>query len=167
MKKAKRIIILCCVIAILSSLISASALAANLSDSSVSVGDTITFGSYEQDNNSANGTETIEWQVLDVQDGKALIISKYVLDSQSYNPERVAMTWEECNLRKWLNDEFLNAAFTAAEQEQIISTTIQNPNNSSYGTDGGNDTTDHIFLLNIEESLNYFPSNDERVVKPT
>ena len=43
---------------------------------SVAVGDLITFGTYEQDNNPDNGPEPIEWVVLDVKDHKALVISK-------------------------------------------------------------------------------------------
>ena len=46
------------------------------------VGDMIEFGSYEQDNNEANGTEPIEWRVLDVSDGNPLLISVYGLDTK-------------------------------------------------------------------------------------
>ena len=42
-----------------------------------SVGDEIVFGTYEQDGDSNNGTEDIDWIVLDRNDNKALVISKY------------------------------------------------------------------------------------------
>ena len=70
----------------------------------------ITFGKYEQDNNVGNGREDIEWLVLDVKDNKALIISKYGLDCQPYNASQAEVTWENCTLRKWLNDNFLSKA---------------------------------------------------------
>lgn len=49
------------------------------------VGDYVFFGAYEQDNNTANGKENIEWLVLEVKDGKALVTSKYALDCKPYN----------------------------------------------------------------------------------
>ena len=51
---------------------------------SVSVGDTVCFGTYEQDNDTSNGTENIEWKVLAKENNKVLIISKYALDCQVY-----------------------------------------------------------------------------------
>ncbi|MBP3696995.1 MAG: hypothetical protein J6J45_05560, partial [Clostridia bacterium] len=71
--------------------------------SDTQVGDYITFGSYEQDNDLSNGKEPIEWLVLDKQDGKVLVISKYALDAKPYNDEYVDVTWETCTLRSWLN----------------------------------------------------------------
>jgi len=53
-------------------------------------GQYITFGAYEQDNNTLNGKGTIEWLVLEVKNGKALVISKYALDYL------YAATKEEC-----------------------------------------------------------------------
>ena len=77
----------------------------------VEVGDTIEFGEYEQDNKSDK--EPIEWNVLDIQDNKALIISKYGLDAKKYNEEYQSVTWENCTLRKWLNEDFYNEAFSS------------------------------------------------------
>ena len=47
-----------------------------------SIGDYVTFGMYEQDNDKSNGAEAIEWQVLDKKDGKVLLLSKYALDAK-------------------------------------------------------------------------------------
>ena len=129
----------------------------------ISIGDVVTFGSYEQDNNLENGAEPIEWQVLDVQDGKALIISKYGLDCKPYNTESKSVTWETCSLRKWLNSDFINSAFDENEQKIILATKLSNPNNSKYGATGGKDTEDKAFLLNIEETDKYFASSKERI----
>ena len=63
---------------------------------SVTIGDTITFGSYEQDNNLDNGSEPIEWMVLDIQDGKAFLLSRYGLDTKPYNTVEMDITWEAC-----------------------------------------------------------------------
>ncbi len=44
------------------------------------VGDTVYFGEYEQDANNGNGTEPIEWIVLEKDGDKALLLSKYGLE---------------------------------------------------------------------------------------
>ena len=134
----------------------------------IRVGDYITFGRYEQDNDLSNGQEEIEWQVLDVQDGKALVISKYGLDCQPYNTEWEDVTWETCTLRSWLNNEFINAAFSAEEQEKIPTVTVSADKNLDCDTDPGNATQDQIFLLSIPEVIKYcFSSNAELICTPT
>lgn len=80
------------------------------------VGHYVSFGKYEQDNNTSNGKEKIEWLVLEVKDGKALVISKYALDCKPYNTSSTNVTWETCSLRNWLNNDFINSAFSATEK---------------------------------------------------
>ncbi|MBO4415090.1 MAG: FecR domain-containing protein [Lachnospiraceae bacterium] len=124
----------------------------------VKIGDIIKLGKYEQDNNTGNGTEDIEWVVLSVEDDKALVLSKYALDRQSYNQEYMEITWEECTLRKWLNDDFYNAAFSKSEKSMIKTTRVKTNDNPVYGTQqgskGGNDTEDKIFLLSLDDITN-------------
>ena len=122
----------------------------------LTVGEIVTFGTYEQDGNFGNGKEPIEWEVLSVEGNKALLISKYVLDCQPYNNEDTDVTWETCTLRTWLNNDFKNAAFSSAEQAKIPTVTIVNKNNPRYGTAGGSNTNDQIFCLSLEEMESYF-----------
>ena len=133
----------------------------------VTVGDIVKFGSYEQDNNTANGPEKIERKVLDKKDGKALLISKYGLDCQPYNTSYTAVTWETCTLRSWLNSTFYRTAFNSTQQALIAETAITNPDNPYCGTDGGNYTTDNVFLLSIDEVNRYFASNSMRMCAAT
>ena len=65
----------------------------------------VVFGSYEQDNDLLNGSEPIEWQILESDGNSTLLISRYVWDYQPYNTERVDVTWETCSMRQWLNDD--------------------------------------------------------------
>ena len=127
----------------------------------VEAGDVITFGHYPQ---TAAGTDQtpIEWIVLDVQDGKALVISKYILDYQPYHADMTdkQATWETCTLRAWLNDEFLNTAFTPEEQETILVTEVDNSKAQSMSigtksTTGGNNTRDKVFVLSFAEAHNF------------
>ncbi|MBP3939319.1 MAG: hypothetical protein IK955_07910 [Clostridia bacterium] len=128
------------------------------------VGDYIKLGLYEQDDNVSNGKEEIEWLVLDIQGDKALIISKYALDSQSYHKEFIEVTWETSTLRHWLNNDFLNSAFSNSEQGRIVATTVTNTNSNNESI---NDTQDRIFLLSKYEASQYFSSDEERKCAPT
>ena len=122
--------------------------------SSVKEGDTILFGSYEQDNDFANGYEPIEWIVLEKTKKSMLVVSKYALDAVPYNIEKKDVTWETCTLRKWLNDKFYSVAFNKTEQDMIKKVTLENFDNPIYNTPGGNDTKDKVFLLSMFDMRN-------------
>jgi hypothetical protein len=130
------------------------------------VGDIVVFGSYEQDNQLDNGQEPLEWIVLDVQDNKAMLLSKYCIDTVIFYPKRVPMYWGKSDLRTWMNGDFLQEAFTAEEQECILTTTVKNDN--PHGMKGGSaDTLDKIYLLSKSEVLHFFPECADRVAYPT
>ena len=135
------------------------------------VGGIVSYGHYEQDNDPENGQEPIEWIVLDVQDGKALLLSKQLLDVMPYNSEIIDITWENCSLRAWLNRDFLNDAFTPEEAELILVTDVDNSKEQGfrgYDTEGGNDTEDRLFLLSYKEAFEqYLHSENERKCLPT
>ncbi|NLX82379.1 MAG: TIR domain-containing protein [Clostridiales bacterium] len=146
--------------------LSSAAAAAEL-DRAWSVGNVVTFGNYEQDNNTSNGKEAIQWIVLKRDGDKALIISKQNLDSQPYHSIYGFVTWETSSLRVWLNDRFLNTAFSEEEQGAILTTNLQNEANPQYNTKGGNPTEDKVFLLSIAEAESLFGSDADRVAKNT
>ena len=124
------------------------------------VGDIISYGHYEQDGKTSNGKEAIEWMVLDKNSkGQLYVVSRYALDYQPYNTANKNVTWETCSLRKWLNNTFYNAAFTDAEKAKIAATTLVNGKNEIIGTAGGNNTSDKVFLLSVDDSVKYFVDN--------
>ena len=125
------------------------------------VGDTVLFGSFEQDNNIANGKEEIEWVVLTKEDDRILVISKYALACRQYNSTYTNTTWETSSLRDWLNTSFVSTAFIADEQAMIPDVTI------SDGDSPANKTVDQVFLLNINEVNQYFSTNKDRRCSPT
>lgn len=139
-----------------------------ISDADISQRDTIYFGKYEQDDDDSNGKEEIEWTILDKQDDKVLLLSKKALDYRSYHPEEYDdVTWEECHLRKWLNDDFISEAFSDDEKKQICETVLTTEDNSEYHTSGGNDTSDKVFVLSNEELKKYFPYEETRCCEAT
>ena len=133
----------------------------------VSVGEYITYGHYEQDNDMSNGKEAIEWLVLDydANTNSALLISRYGLDARKYHNSWPFPTWGKSDIRNWLKGTFLNTAFTAAEQAGIVTTTVSTPSYYSYS--GGEDTEDRIWLLSSEEAEEYFSSTISRRAVPT
>ena len=135
--------------------------------SGIKKGDTIKFGFYEQDNNTTNGKEEIEWIVLNVEGSKALVISKYALDFQQYNTSCTDVTWESCSLRKWMNNTFINEAFGSKHQELIPSVSVSADKNPNHSTNPGNATNDKVFLLSITEAEKYFTTDESRKCAPT
>ncbi|MCR4618475.1 MAG: DUF6273 domain-containing protein [Lachnospiraceae bacterium] len=139
----------------------------------VTVGSTIKFGFYEQDNNRSNGKEEIEWKVLAVEGNRIFVISQYALDYQPYNSSgtnttwETNVTWETCTLRKWLNETFYNTAFGTYHQQMVSSSTVTADNNPNYDTSPGNSTTDQVFLLSITEAEKYFGSDGARQCQGT
>lgn len=136
---------------------------------SAKIGDTVIFGRYEQDNDTSNGSESVEWLVLDVKDGKALVISKYGLDAVQYSSstKKVAVTWETCTLRQWLNDNFFNTAFIDTEKEAIQMVTVSADKNPALNTYVGNATKDKIFLLSMTEANKYFATDGTLLCETT
>ena len=134
-----------------------------LEDLSYQVGDTILFGKYEQDNNLENGPELIEWIVLDVQEGRALLISRYSLDSFPHSTQAPDATWETGIVRSWLNDVFFNTAFSESERSKIPTVSLST---------GGHpvipfETQDKIFLLSFSEAKRYFLHDSDRICEAT
>jgi hypothetical protein len=112
-------------------------------------GETVAFGGYD-------------WRVLDVQSDRALLIAKDIVEKRAYNTRNEVTTWEKCTLRAYLNGEFYNR-FSDYEKQLIFDTKVFNNDNPEYGTDGGNNTTDKIFLLSIDEANKYFSKDSERI----
>lgn len=103
------------------------------------IGSVVTFGGYL-------------WRILDLQRGAALMITEHIIEQHSYHNCAGDVTWADCSLRKYLNGEFYNK-FTPAEQLRIVLVLNNNPDNPWYGSRGGEDTQDFIFLLSIEEAV--------------
>lgn len=138
--------------------------------------DNVFFGNYYQSSSATK--DPVKWRVLSNAGGQLFLLSDQNLDALQYHTEREDVTWETSTIRSWLNgydassntggsngidytgDNFLNTAFSAKEQTAIAETEVVNEANTDYDTDGGNDTTDRIFLLSLTETSdrNYFPT---------
>ena len=120
---------------------------------SMQVGDIISFGNYT-------------WKVLCTQDNRGLIITEYIIEQRSYNSDYVGITWENCSLRKYLNEEFYEK-FSMVDKARIMKVINKNSDNQWYGIDGGEDTNDKIFLLSMEEVVcQYFGDSSLKLFHP-
>ena len=151
--------------------------------------DNIYFGTYQQSSDGSGGynTNPIKWRVLSNASGQLFLLSDQNLDVFQYHTEYESVTWETSTMRSWLNgysaehntggdsgtdytsDNFIGTAFSEKEQGAIADTTVVNDNNPTYGTEGGNTTTDKIFLLSIAEAQNssYFADDNSRIATNT
>lgn len=106
------------------------------------IGSIITFGDYK-------------WRVLDIQNNSALIITEEIIEQRSYHDAYKEITWADCSLRKYLNGGFFDK-FSPTDKSRILPVLNKNSDNQWYGTKGGADTYDSIFLLSLEEVCKYF-----------
>lgn len=120
--------------------------------------------------------EPIDWRVLDPATG--LVMCETIIDSQPYSNtiysngggtysyfndasyKNYASDYETSSIRKWLNEDFYNTAFTDSEKKEINTTTL---NNNGYYTSNGyvgyekldsNSTDDKVFLLSYNDVKN-------------
>ncbi len=127
----------------------------------VTTWDCVYFGNYWQNDTNGDGKadksdakQPIKWRVLSVDGDDAFLLADKSLDCQRYNKEYMNVTWETCTLRQWLNSDFYENAFDSSEQNAVLMTTVVNEDNPKYGTEGGNNTSDKVFLLSIGEASN-------------
>jgi hypothetical protein len=93
-----------------------------------------------------------------VQDGRALIITEKITERRAFSHEDDMYSyigWEESELRAYLNDEFYNS-FDESDREKIIKVTNNNPDNPWLVSPSENDTENYIFLLSLDEVVQYF-----------
>lgn len=137
-------------------------------ESGVTTWDTVYFGKYWQNDTDCNGKadkkdekDPIRWRVLSVNGNDAFLMADQILDGRRYHDWDVETTWENCSLRVWLNNEFLNDAFTGEEQDAIMTTDVVNEDNPENRAEGGNNTFDKVYILSFREAVNVAYGFDE------
>lgn len=119
----------------------------------------IKFGKYQQGLTAGSSLieQPIEWIVLEKKDNRVLLLSKYILDLKCYNdlfdPE---ISYENSSLRKWLNNDFFNEAFSDEDKERIQPMALLNNANEKYNVSNTNTTIDKVFILSIDDIVKYF-----------
>lgn len=114
--------------------------------------DVIINGSkYHKTENNYFKYEPIKWRVLHYENSEAFLLADAILDSQPYHSENEEIDWKKSSIRAWINNEFINKAFSNEENKAINTVELINKDNSKYGTQGGKNTSDKLFLLSLSE----------------
>ena len=98
--------------------------------------------------------EPLKWRIIEKNDNQAVLLADQIIDSAPYNHEAVDVSWENCDLRIFIQEEINENAFTDKEKQSIINTQISNLDNYYFKTDCGKDTRDYIYIL-CEEDIFY------------
>ena len=112
------------------------------------------------------GGESINWRVLAIDNGKALLVTEKLLDAKQFDLDDTNF-WHSCTLRRWLNSEFIASAFTTDERGKIITRTVPASVHPEYKDAPSKDTMDKVFLLSLQEVEMYFENNEDRRAYPT
>ncbi len=116
--------------------------------------------------------EPISWTILEEKDGNALVLCDMIIDAQAYDTGD--NNYANSTIRAWLNDNFINTAFTELQRELILTTEVDNGLIASDYKNGNpylcENTNDKIFLLSkaeVKNSAYGFTSDSIRVMKAT
>lgn len=137
-------------------------------DTFCQVGTQVYLGTYEQDNNIENGTEPIIWRVLQNENGKAMLISEYVLDTMKFARYLQSTSWEGSALYAWLNHDFYQSSFTDAEKNAILETETVNFGNPVSGArKGAYKVNSKVFCLSYKEANALLQGDTGRRAQPS
>lgn len=110
--------------------------------------------------------QPIKWRVLSVDGSGIFLLADKVLDNKQYHIISEDVTWQDSTIRSWLNGYdasankqkedyrkncFINTAFSTYALSYIKDSSVENRNSLPFDSDGGDDTTDKIFLLSESE----------------
>ncbi len=112
---------------------------AAISDSQID--DVVNFGRYT-------------WYVTDKTDGICTLLCQGPVAYMPYHDTKTGITWENCSLRRWLNEDFYNSKFSDEEKAAIVTThNTFGEADDHYETDCGNDTDDKVYLFSYTEAV--------------
>ena len=125
---------------------------------------TVSMGAYNYFHKG--GKKEIIWDIISEEEGKTLLISKFGLDTKQFSMQR-DKTWADCSLRRWLNDDFFQGAFSDIEKAAIIETQVLPDQNAEFDTNAGEPCKDRVFVLSKSEIDKYNVSTNDMCCKPT
>ncbi len=104
----------------------------------------------------------VAWQILDInkKDNEILILSVEGLELRRYHSKYEEINWHKCDLRKYLNGEFLEKTFNEQERKVIVEKVIE-----SESTENCKISRDKIFVLSKSEANRLFPDVKSRRCK--
>ena len=132
----------------------------------VNVGDIVSFGSWPAQ--LEGPFVSLSWRVLEARaNGDALLLCRDIIECRSFHDSKGDITWQNCDLRYWLNAVFFTRAFSSEEQALVIPETCAAEDNAVFRTEGGGDTEDFVFCLGFEQVKRFFSVDAMRQAHPT
>ena len=111
--------------------------------------------------------EPIKWKILSVNGIEYQLMTDLIIDCQQFNSSSSTRTidgktvyannYEYSDIRKWLNDDFYNKAFTKVLESYINTTFVDNSLASTKDSSNPytcNDTYDKVYLLSTKDITN-------------
>ena len=148
-----------------------------------SVGQIFEFGRYPQTRDG--GILPIKWKVLCIQDKRALLLSETNVGDKSFDSRirskspyniRTNVSWSNSDIRRWLNHDFFNKAFSINEIKSILEVktqsyifTLREKTNQSFKRfykrkiESSIVEADRIFLLSVTELEKLYSSEYNNV----
>lgn len=120
--------------------------------------------SYETVQLGRYNNKDLDWLVLTKdKNGNKLLVTKEVIDFRPYHNIDENITWQTCDLRNWLNTEFIHKTFSGDEVSLLKNTTnYPMRTDRNIGLDLGEATVDKVFCLDEYEVTRYFKRNCDR-----
>lgn len=98
----------------------------------------------------------LEWIMIKYEGARALLLSKECVDWDFYNGDSTLLgpatttTWKDSYIRKYINKTLYNDFFTKEEKRVILPV---------------NDYNDEMFLLSLDEVMEYLPEAEQRMTE--
>lgn len=120
--------------------------------------DCLYYGNYWQEDTNNDGKvdekdekQPIKWRVLSIENNTAFLLADRSLASRpNIDEEKGETSWENSEVRKWLNNDFYNDAFSEEEKQGVVLKTLDNTEDTK-GYQSGNSTQDKVALLSLRE----------------
>ncbi len=134
----------------------------------------VIFGAYEQDGDESNGKEPLEWLVLDRDGDRALLLSRYGIETMQWDRDQTLEEWEIDKLYYMMNRALYEDAFSAEERAALLpakkfENRLTNSNEEMLLYKGYTfllETDDVIYGLGQDETK-YFRTEEARITIPT
>lgn len=125
------------------------------------VGKIIKFGSYKQNSSSDEaGVKDLEWIVVDTKGSTGCyLLCKDVIDVQPYDDKSGTVCWNTSSIKKWLNTDFYQTAFSDYAKNMML--TVQDmKTNTGSTSDNSNRVKEKVSLLSSEQAASYLKTDD-------
>lgn len=119
-------------------------------------GNKVSFGNYKD--------RALVWTVLCTDGPRCLLLADAPVEYMYFHQERDNTPWSTCALRRWLNKQFLEEAFSLQERMNILLMPHQNNTDPRWHDENGPDTRDKAFVFNLKELDEYLPRLEDRAI---